>query len=924
MTFIDDNVGEVHAAPSITDPTFHRGEDHAAPFSGWFSRPLRVASYSWSEGTQLAEGFNPWMKYFSNPEVYSKIKGFSRLRCKLHVKLLINASPFQYSLGVMSYRPLAGNTSIPAFSGGELDDYYNINNSFSSLMSYTQMPHAHFEPQYSKGCEMELPFIYHMDWLPLESSDLAHLKEMGRLSIASYEVLRTAAAVTSANPINVSVYVWASEVELAGPSMSLQSKDEYSYRPVSTTASAIASAAHSLESVPAIAPFARATGVMASSLGNMAALFGFSNPPVIDPVHSMRINYAANLASTDIPTQIEKLSLDPKNELCVDSRTIGLDGVDHMSIRHIMDRDIFFTNFRWEATDVVDTVLFQTYVNPAVSVVSAYIGASTKCMCSSVQMVPAAMLGTMFENWKGPITFKFVVAASQFHRGRLRITYDPAGPWSNSVSGSMRLYQKIWDLSISNTFEFEVPYMAVAAYLKTYDACVTQDNPALVPPESSFWAPRGMNVRPTYNSQYFNGAFRVDVMNELTAPAPIGVPIFVYVNTKDVEFANPTSGASMSQISMVKLQSEDVMIVADEITHETIPIVDNVDNLPHVYMGEKVVSLRNILHRSAYWDNIRPSFLGSTANPGYDPLATGATMKNALVRWILPRLPMPFSVMRTENASGLPTQGTYDGTPPWSSFNTTIAGFPSNTNYGCNARTTPLALITSCYTGWRGSVVWRAFINQNFSPQPNSSVSTHLDSLHIDRDQVSCDVQRPLDNSGIGGAFYSKFNVLQTGGVAEALAQISPGTTASTLISYLNNDYESLGVTVRNQFSGVSKATPDHVPTVDAILPHYSPNRMLSGNPQYYFPVASGYSIPTTGAYNNLDTFSINARYASYNNGSTAASLLFAPDISLYNHAGVDFTCFNFLAVPTVYVYNAKPALATTFTTPSLFNNTGA
>lgn len=901
LTFLDDNVGEVHSVPSISDPTFHRGADMNAPFGDWFSRPLKIGTINWAEGSHVASGFNPWHSYFSNPEVYSKIKGFSRLRCKLHVKLLINASPFQYSLGVMSYRPLAGDNTIPAYSGGSLDDYYTVNNSAATLMSYTQMPHAHFEPQYSKGCEMELPFLYYMDWIPLEDSSLIHLRDMGRMSIASYAILRTA-GTTTANPISISIYAWASDLELAGPSMSLQSKDEYSKKPISSTASAVASAAKSLERVPVIAPFARATGIMATSLGSLASLFGFSNPPVIDPVSSMRINYAANLSSTDIPTQIEKLSLDPKNELCVDSRTVGLGGEDQMSIKHILNRDVFFTSFQWNAADAPDQVLFSYYVNPAPTVVNSYTGAVTGVGVRGLQMVPSALMSQMFSSWRGPVKLKFVVAASQFHRGRLRISYDPSGPWSNSSTGDMRLYQKVWDLSSANTFEFEIPFMAPVAWLETYQEFTKADASS-----STYWSDRGAAISAPYAPRFFNGALRIDVMSELTAPSATNVPVFVYINAKDVEFANPTSGLSLGQLSLAKLQSLDSVVVNDSIIAESIPVVDDIDNSTHVYMGEKVVSLRHLIHRSTYWDTIRSSLLGASNNQAYNAVVNSG-LRVAAIKWVIPRLPMSFCLLPSTG------QGPANGYPPWSVFMTTIGG-TTTASYGCSARTTPLALITSCYAGWRGGMVWRAFI-EGGSPNKyeTTAAAYHMDDLYIERDQLPCTVIRPLDNTSSIAPANSKSHVLSSGGVISALASgVSQGIGMSDFAQWMNTYWKNTVHYRRSLFGGISKGTPNEVPVVDAVIPHYSPLRMMSSNPDFHFPSASGYSTPYTASYDVNDTFSVNMKISTTTPVFTDLNSI--TPVALFNHAGVDFTAFMFLAVPTIWFYTS-----TANTLPSLVN----
>ncbi len=840
----------------------------------------------------MAAAFNPWLNYFSHPEIYAKIKGFCRLRCKLHVKLIINASPFQYSLGIMSYRPLCGDGTVPAFSGGELANYTTLVNDTPSLMVHTQYPHAHFMPQMSKGCEMELPFIYFKDWIPLENSNLTHLRDMGRMTLLSYDVLRTASSSASANPISVSVYAWASDVQLAGPSMSLQA-DEYAERPVSTVASAVAGAAGALQAIPPLAPFARATMMVANGIASVARFFGFSNPPVIDPVHNMRLSYAANLCSPEIPTQIEKLSMDPKNELTVDPRTVGLDGVDHMTIKHILDRDVYFSTVMWQASDAPDIPLFGMDINPAVSDLTSVTGVVGNGF--KVQMTPGALMSQMFAHWRGPIKLKFVAACSAFHRGRLRISYDPNGRWGSTDLGTARLYQKVWDLSTANTFEYEIPFMAASTYLSTFRAASGGSRLA-----NRTWEERSATAGITYTSATFNGCLRVDVMNELTAPAAVDVPIFVYINTGQVEFANPITIDATGQFTHAALQS---LEVDDEVQSETIPVIDKIDHRNDVYMGERIVSTRQLIHRATYWDTLRPSYVGAPDNASFSP--TASNWRSITIKWIFPRLPMPFAIF----SSGASGRAPANGWLPWNWF----GDFSSFARYGSNCRTTPLSLLSMCYVGWRGSVVWRGFLEGTNQPIDSG---IHIDELTLSREILASPAAlRPVDNSTLAAPANFEMNVLRGGAVVKVVdggADPATDITGSGWIALANVRLADVYSDLDTKAIGVSRACPDNTPNIEAVVPQYSNLRMHAGNPNYYVPAGSGYN--TTFSYATIgdtyDNVSLVARLSTAR-GTTPASVftrLEVPPIDMYVHGGVDFTNFMFLAVPTLYRYSTTTA----------------
>lgn len=886
ITFADDTQGDTWSSPSLTDPTFSRGDDKIATYESWFSRPLKVASIPWAENTNIGQNIYPWRAYFTHPEVYAKIKGFSRLQAKLHVKLVVNASPFQYSLGLMSYRPLSGNPDGgvgPSFSGGNMPSFTEFNTN-PALMVNTQYPHTFFSPQYSKGAEMDIPFIYWKDWFDLKGPNVAALDSfysMGRLTIQSFAPLRNSSGTAAANPITVSVFIWASDVKLAGPSMSLQA-DEYSDKPISTVASAISKAAGALVEIPPLAPFARATMMVAGFVGSVAKFFGFSNPPVIDPVHTMRIGYSANLASPDIPTQIEKLSLDPKNELCIDPRTVGLGGVDEMSIKHILDREVYFASFDWLATDAPDIPLFGFDVNPAVAIVQAQDTPSTLGTAYRVQMTPGALLSQMFAYWRGPITYKFVCLCSQLHRGRIRISYDPSGRWDNTELGTLRLYQKVWDLASSNSFEFTVPYMSTTGFSSTYQAAGNGN-----PSTNKFWEDRSSSAATTYSSVYFNGCVRLDVMNELTATVATTATVCVFINCKDVEFSKPTDMDHLSgQFSPFELQAD--IEVSDTVMKDTIPVSPIDDNSYNVYGGEVVRSIRPLIHRANRWATLKPSYLGAAGDVNYSSFnARTSSFRYMFLRWIFPRMPLPFYTAPTGDVTR----------PP---FNYHEVKDVSN-GIGSHSPTTMMSLFSMCYIGWRGSVVWRGFYSR-----PLVGETLRIESATMRRHDRSWTSIRSAVISAFSSPGNNAANVLAGGQVEYTTNYTGDGSVDAKY--FTNRVLDSGGVNYYKSTakSGISRGNPYSNPQLEAVIPMYSKVRMYPGNPEVYFShCVSDNKLDGTCDNVTIEEV-INSDYGTTT--MTASGADQHPSIDLYVHGGVDFTLLGFMAVQTMYRYQTTGA----------------
>ncbi len=209
VSFSSTNPGEVvEAAPLdqvVTDRTI------GADLKDFLSRPALIQTYTWLESGSSALPFYPWKAFFTNPQIQYKLHNYAFLRCKLKIKVMINASPFYYGALQLHYSPLEGlkgdNATSDAANG--------------VLVPYSQRPCIYIYPQYNSGGEMELPFFYHKNWLSVNSA--TDMQNMGTLRFVPFTTLQSANGVTTSG-VTVQVYAWAEDIELAVTTISLDSK----------------------------------------------------------------------------------------------------------------------------------------------------------------------------------------------------------------------------------------------------------------------------------------------------------------------------------------------------------------------------------------------------------------------------------------------------------------------------------------------------------------------------------------------------------------------------------------------------------------------------------------------------------------------------------------------------------------------------
>jgi len=573
VSFIDTNSMSILDYPIPSDPTMDCDSGNTPDLGEFLSRPVLVNTTTWNVGAAITWNINPWNAFFTDARIQNKINNYAFLKCNLKVKIILNASPFYYGRILVAYNPLSGFK----------DDTIKTDTVQGNLIPYSQRPHVWLNIDDCTGAEMHLPYIYHKNWI--EATSASTLTSLGTLNFIGYTPLASANGATGSG-VTIQTYVWAENVELAGPTVSYAAQsdeyevqsDEYGQGPVSKIASAVAGIASRLTDIPIIGRFATATHIGAGAIGRIASLFGFTNVPVISDVMPFKSLPFGGLASTEISQPVEKLTLDPKNELTIDPRTVGLPPVDEMSIPYITSKESYLTQSSWATSQATDTILFSSAITPCLVSID-----SSNANYNIVQNTPAAYISNMFNNWKGDVIFKFSFVKSPFHKGRVKFTWDPVGNIiSNSTTTSVA-YTKIVDISDESEVEIRIPYLQATAFL-------TCDNSPI-----KWWS---TSTAPTFlhDGIHTNGTLTARVLTNLSAPvATSSIPMLVSVRMADnFEFANPDElpPHNTSVQSFFAPQSNEYEVDQDEeLGHQS----------PDRYLvnyGEQILSLRSVLRRS--------------------------------------------------------------------------------------------------------------------------------------------------------------------------------------------------------------------------------------------------------------------------------------------------------------------------------------
>ncbi len=760
--------------------------------SHFFERPILVQSYEWDDGTTFAEQISPWYKYFSHPSIAPKLLGFSRLTADLEVEMRINGSPFRFSQILASYRPLfsmykslgsSGSTpcSLSDYSGGYLPEdgcsvAGNSLKAFSGCTNFTLLARSQRQCTYldvatSTGGKMILPFVHPFNSLRVNNmvgSDAVNqltlfgleLTSMGTLTLESLSTLRNMQVATTAG-VTIDVFVRAINARAWLASGVATAVPQGQERKPSQVASTVASVASIFKHVPVIGSYATLVETIAGAGSRMLQFFGYTpRPDVTLPQFVTGYSYPVE-SSVTFPKKVRNLGLDHENNVVVDPGVIDGQSADPLALASFCARPSLLCRTYFGSGALVDDPIMILPVAPFHYSTQLVTNAELP-NARRVQLTPCALAAMNFRYWRGTMCVRLQAIQTSFHRGRLRVTWEPeiGNQTSNSqcdLVAKYEGYQQIlnWDLAATPSVTMKIGFGSRKGRL-TVPRLGTPglvDNSYITNTETSPTIVSSQSITVDNYEDYFNGFLRVSVLTRLQAPdVTYPVPIMVHVWYEDMEFYDPLeNGPSLATLDSIDsvitnfptneatyygtvFRGEDVEnlmtrnlcpdfyypqgegpLEAEEIAppikvttmqpqgEEIFEFQPTTSVEDAVYEGEKVGSLRSLLQRDVFYDTI--SFEIPRTNSQAD--ITGALCSVAIdtpptlcIR-MLPQYPHPYGTTSPSRSS---TQ-TLNVVNP--AFKFTGTGGNERTFYPNMARTNLFPIIRECFLGFRGSYNWK-------------------------------------------------------------------------------------------------------------------------------------------------------------------------------------------------------------------------
>jgi len=445
----------------------------------FMAKPHLITQTTWttsnSANTVISGTSTTLGSYLSSvTEWANKLQGFNLCRGTAVLKLVLNANPFQAGMLLLHFIPNVTERQ----TGTEA--MFNC-----SLSTKVQQPSIAIDCRDS-AVELRIPYVNAYNWYEIK----AQLHDWGTYYVSVLSPLTTGDSTQLT--ADVSLYLSWENFELAAP-LCAQANDVFSSkrlvsdkeqeavgagRPISNALRVASKAADAMTGVPEISAFMGPVSWALDVVSQVASFFGFSKPisqTVTTYVVENANRYQATSDGADIayPTSWRT---DNKIKLLED---VTIRKEDEMSFAFLKKVETLCLpgnntsySLTWSDSAASNTSLASSpiYVLPT----GLYYSSTTTDGAHVTTWHagnPVYYLSQYFSHWRGSFRLRMKFVKTQFHSGRLQVTWTPGetnltAPDTSTAVLSLR---EIIDIRYCDEVILELPYLITSPYLPVFN-----------------------------------------------------------------------------------------------------------------------------------------------------------------------------------------------------------------------------------------------------------------------------------------------------------------------------------------------------------------------------------------------------------------------------------------------------------------------
>jgi hypothetical protein len=484
-TFVED-------AP--TSSTMLSATDHGASLDtggkgipDFFGKPQLVYTGAWSASDlqgayilPLTPGIPLDNLLTTNPVWASKWLGFSLSRADVVIRLQINATPFHQGKLLMHFLPLTTAQTVVAPS---YEAMHNFN-----ITTKMMQPHVELDCA-ETACLMSVPYITPANYFALGGvgSSAYPAYQRGTLQVSVLSPLKTGTG--GATTVDYSIFVHFENVELVGPLVpqsGVISKGKFKTRklgknapelelaamkagPISGALSTAGTIARALGAVPGLSAIAIPASWVADGMAGIASFFGYSKPMLNNAPTLVARQFQRYAATCDGVDSAYPLAIRSDNAVTlITSKTVYPQ--DEMSWAFLRDVETVVHTFNWDQGQNDGTALFSQQLSPSLLFTTNSVIRGTKTVTARTGP-PIWYLSNIFKFWRGSLKMRLKVVKTNFHSGRLQITYTPKpSATAPTLTTGQYAIRELLDIRTGDEIEMVFPYLLPTDYISLSDA----------------------------------------------------------------------------------------------------------------------------------------------------------------------------------------------------------------------------------------------------------------------------------------------------------------------------------------------------------------------------------------------------------------------------------------------------------------------
>lgn len=409
------------------DYTTHIGVTSDISLARFLERPILLFRETWSIEGNLSGTYAPFNAFISDDSIWDRIKNYAYMKGTMHIRIVTTGTSFHFGKAIAVMEPW------PQVSTPE-------------TQRLTVLPYVVLDPNTATGGVLSMPLIlptngFNLHITPPQVPMALHVKTINSLSVIG----------DTTTPLQVTAYMWMTDVEFIMPTIGSEDLIQADAMSEKLKSSKELPTSVVMKKVP---PASRLTRYLRASEAiikygiEVAALLGMSRPNGFRDEMNMRPSQTGNLTHTNVSDSSVKLTLDSKQEVFVDGLVAGVGDQDQMDFNFIVQKEMLVYSFIWNSIQPTDRPMARWAVTPCI--------ATRIKDTAQYMMTPSCHVANAFKYWRGTMIYRIEVVATPFHRGKLRVIFDPFWDFRNGIGMEQTNipYSHIIDLSETRSYEF--------------------------------------------------------------------------------------------------------------------------------------------------------------------------------------------------------------------------------------------------------------------------------------------------------------------------------------------------------------------------------------------------------------------------------------------------------------------------------------